>query len=41
MKYGLIGKELGHSFSKIIHEQLASYTYELCPLQEAQFHRFM
>lgn len=41
MKYGLIGKELGHSFSKTIHEQLASYTYELCPLTEAEFQRFM
>ncbi len=41
MKYGLIGNKLGHSFSKTIHELLASYTYELCPLTEAEFHRFM
>ena len=29
MKYGLIGEKLGHSFSKIIHEKIADYTYEL------------
>lgn len=29
MKYGLIGEKLGHSFSKIIHERLRDYTYEL------------
>ena len=27
MEYGLIGEKLGHSFSKIIHEKLADYTY--------------
>ncbi len=31
MEYGLIGEKLGHSFSKIIHEKLADYTYELVP----------
>lgn len=41
MRYGLIGKELGHSFSPAIHEQLASYTYELIPLNENAFHQFM
>ena len=30
--YGLIGSKLGHSYSKIIHEQIADYTYELMPL---------
>lgn len=39
--YGLIGEKLGHSFSKQIHEQLASYTYELIPLTKAEFHSFM
>ena len=29
MQYGLIGEHLPHSFSKEIHEKLASYTYEL------------
>lgn len=41
MEYGLIGEHLGHSFSKSIHERLADYTYELYPLSEAGFHRFM
>ena len=31
MEYGLIGAKLKHSYSKEIHEQLADYTYELCP----------
>lgn len=41
MKYGLIGEKLGHSFSKIIHEQLADYTYDLTPLSKECFHKFM
>ncbi|WP_304509898.1 shikimate kinase [Anaerotignum sp.] len=41
MKYGLIGEKLGHSFSKIIHEQLADYTYNLIPLSKEAFHTFM
>ena len=32
MEYGLIGGALGHSYSKLIHEQLCGYPYELCPL---------
>jgi len=28
MEYGLIGEHLGQSFSKIIHERIALYTYE-------------
>ena len=32
MEYGLIGGKLGHSYSKIIHEQIGDYTYELHPL---------
>lgn len=40
--YGLIGGKLGHSYSKIIHEQLADYTYELLPLPtEAEARAFM
>ncbi len=35
MEYGLIGARLGHSYSKIIHERLCDYAYELCPLPEA------
>ena len=40
--YGLIGAKLGHSYSKIIHEQLAGYHYELIPLPtEAEARAFM
>ena len=41
MRYGLIGEKLGHSFSKIIHEQLADYTYDLIPLTKEELHDFM
>lgn len=42
MDYGLIGKKLGHSFSKPIHEQLAGYRYELRELPtEEEFRAFM
>lgn len=41
MKYGLIGEKLGHSYSKIIHEKLADYTYDLCPLTKEEFPAFM
>jgi shikimate dehydrogenase len=41
MEYGLIGEKLGHSFSKIIHEKLADYTYDLCPLAKDELHDFM
>ena len=30
MLYGCIGEKLGHSFSKIIHNALGDYSYELC-----------
>lgn len=41
MTYGLIGKKLGHSFSKEIHEQLADYTYELKELLPQQVKGFI
>lgn len=41
MEYGLIGEKLGHSFSKIIHEQLADYSYDLKPLNHQEFKSFM
>ncbi len=41
MKYGLIGEKLGHSYSKIIHEKLADYTYHLMPLTQEEFKPFM
>lgn len=41
MKVGLIGAKLGHSFSKVIHERLCDYRYDLIPLDEEEFHAFM
>ncbi len=41
MEYGLIGEKLGHSYSKLIHERLADYTYDLCPLTKEEFYTFM
>ncbi|MCF0109514.1 MAG: shikimate dehydrogenase [Erysipelotrichaceae bacterium] len=41
MRRGLIGYPLGHSYSKIIHEYLTNKPYELIPLDEEAFHRFM
>ena len=41
MEYGCIGEKLSHSFSKIIHEKLADYTYELCPLTKDELDAFM
>jgi shikimate dehydrogenase len=32
MKYGLLGEHLSHSYSKIIHDKLGLYSYELFPL---------
>ena len=40
MKYGLIGERLGHSFSKEIHEKIANYTYEICPLAKNELDGF-
>ena len=40
MNYGLIGKSLTHSYSKLIHEHiLENYTYELHPVKD--IHTFM
>ena len=41
MDYGLIGEKLGHSYSKDIHEMLADYTYDICPLSKEEFAPFM
>ena len=41
MDYGLIGEKLGHSYSKDIHEMLADYRYDLCPLSKEEFRGFM
>ncbi len=41
MRYGLIGEKLGHSYSKVIHEKIADYTYDLIPLSREEFKAFM
>ncbi len=41
MQYGCIGEKLSHSFSKIIHSQLAEYDYELIELAPTQVDAFM
>lgn len=41
MTYGLIGEKLGHSYSKIIHEMLGRYEYELLSLDRQQLDRFI
>ena len=39
--YGLIGGKLGHSFSKIIHNQIADYNYDLVELTSEGLKNFM
>ncbi|MBN7774490.1 shikimate dehydrogenase family protein [Clostridium aminobutyricum] len=39
--FGLIGAKLGHSYSKIIHEKLKAYSYELIPLTVEELDRFL
>ena len=41
MEYGLIGKKLGHSFSKQIHERIGKYKYELVELNEDELDSFL
>lgn len=41
MKYGCIGKKLGHSFSKLIHNALGNNEYELLELAPEQVPSFM
>ncbi len=41
MEYGLIGEKLGHSFSKIIHNELFSYEYELKEIKKEELDEFM
>ena len=40
MEYGCIGKKLSHSFSKIIHNELADYEYELIEIDENELEDF-
>ncbi|NCB42037.1 MAG: hypothetical protein EOM59_05405 [Clostridia bacterium] len=39
--YGLIGEKLEHSYSKLIHEKLGFYEYELFPLPKAKLEPFL
>ena len=41
MDYGLIGGKLGHSFSKIIHNQIADYNYDLLELTQTGLVEFL
>ena len=41
MRCGLIGEKLGHSFSKIIHQHLADYSYELMELEKEAVGEFV
>ncbi len=41
MEYGCIGEKLGHSFSKIIHNELADYDYTLCEIARDDLPDFM
>lgn len=41
MRYGLLGEKLGHSYSKVIHEKLGDYKYDLIPLSLSELHEFM
>ncbi|MCF0104775.1 MAG: shikimate dehydrogenase, partial [Eggerthellaceae bacterium] len=41
MQFGLIGEHLGHSFSKVIHNLLGSYDYELKELAPEALSPFM
>ena len=40
MKYGLIGERLGHSYSKVIHEALGEYSYDLCEVKKEDIDAF-
>lgn len=41
MKYGLIGKTLKHSYSKIIHEMFGEYSYDLVAMEENEISQFL
>lgn len=41
MKYGLIGEHLGHSFSKVIHEKIGDYVYEIKEIEPENVEPFM
>lgn len=41
MEYGLIGEKLGHSYSKVIHEKLTKYEYNLIELDRKELDVFL
>lgn len=41
MKYGLIGEHLTHSFSKVIHEEIGDYVYEIKEIEPRNVDAFM
>ena len=41
MQYGLIGEKLGHSFSKIIHNELYDEDYALKEIEKSYLDAFM
>ena len=41
MKYGLIGEHLGHSFSKVIHEKIGDYVYEIKEIEPENVANFI
>ena len=41
MEYGCIGEHLAHSFSKEIHNKIASYNYEICEVAVDDLEAFM
>ena len=41
MRYGLLGKKLGHSFSKDIHNTLGEYSYDLIEVEESNLSEFI
>ncbi len=40
MEYGLIGEKLSHSFSKVVHSQIADYKYELKEIARGEIEAF-
>ena len=41
MKFGLIGRTLKHSYSKIIHEKFGAYQYDLVSMEEEEIRGFI
>lgn len=41
MEYGLIGEKLGHSYSKVIHEMLKMYSYDLKEIEKDKLSDFI